>query len=548
MGFIFNISLSVLNHLGRNLYRNFITVLGEAISNSWDADASNVWIEIDRNARSMLIIDDGFGMSAEDFQTKFLKIGYSKRKDGQCKTPNGRPYIGRKGIGKLALLSCAQKIHIATKALDSDIVGGQIDNSGLDKAIKDDISSNEYILNSPDRIVIEKLSNSSSGTSIYFEDLNDSVINSIEYLRRIIALNFRFTLIDKSFTIFLNGNAVTIDELDQLANDTQFVWQINQPYDEYLSSKISPAINQNVKEYISKTSTLNIAGFIASTIKPSQLKIKGANEKVTLDLFVNGRLREKDLLKHVHTTRVVESYLYGQIHYNELDYSVDAFTSSREGIKNNDPLFSSFLKEIEIIVRDIIDEWDELRRKHGDDGDSDNTAITPKIRKAKELFHATAKEMLPDKPSQKVESWISRLGNEAQFNIPSYTECFIAENLLREYIRDNSIPLSKEANDYVATYKRKEQDSKNIANIAFDIRLSGEDLHYLNMDDLANLVDKPKNPTKDLGIARDAKVYKPVRDAIAHTALITDNAKRQLSIVFENIKARLKSLLNENKP
>lgn len=32
--FQFDISLSVLNHLGRNLYRNFITVLGEAISNA----------------------------------------------------------------------------------------------------------------------------------------------------------------------------------------------------------------------------------------------------------------------------------------------------------------------------------------------------------------------------------------------------------------------------------------------------------------------------------------------------------------------------------
>ena len=46
--FRFEISLSVLNHLGRNLYRNFITVLGEAISNAWDADAKNVWIDIDR--------------------------------------------------------------------------------------------------------------------------------------------------------------------------------------------------------------------------------------------------------------------------------------------------------------------------------------------------------------------------------------------------------------------------------------------------------------------------------------------------------------------
>jgi len=47
--FKFEISLSVLNHLGRNLYRNFITVLGEAISNAWDADANNVWIDIDRD-------------------------------------------------------------------------------------------------------------------------------------------------------------------------------------------------------------------------------------------------------------------------------------------------------------------------------------------------------------------------------------------------------------------------------------------------------------------------------------------------------------------
>ena len=55
------ISLSVLNHLGRNLYRNFITVLGEAISNSWDADAKNVWIDIDRENSMFSIMDDGLG-------------------------------------------------------------------------------------------------------------------------------------------------------------------------------------------------------------------------------------------------------------------------------------------------------------------------------------------------------------------------------------------------------------------------------------------------------------------------------------------------------
>ena len=75
--FTFAISLSILNHLGRNLYRSFVTVLGEAISNSWDANAENVNIYVDREKNSFIIKDDGIGMSRDDFQNKFLKIGYS---------------------------------------------------------------------------------------------------------------------------------------------------------------------------------------------------------------------------------------------------------------------------------------------------------------------------------------------------------------------------------------------------------------------------------------------------------------------------------------
>ena len=133
--FTFEISLSVLDHLGRNLYRSFITVLGEAISNAWDADAKNVWIYVEKDKNSLVIKDDGDGMTRSDFQNRFLKIGYSKRKTGVNVSKTGRPYIGRKGIGKLALLSCADKITVISKTIDKDYVGGTIDNSGLDKAI-----------------------------------------------------------------------------------------------------------------------------------------------------------------------------------------------------------------------------------------------------------------------------------------------------------------------------------------------------------------------------------------------------------------------------
>lgn len=146
--FQFAISLSVLNHLGRNLYRNFVTVLGEAISNSWDADAENVWIDIDRKNDRFIISDDGRGMTADDFQNRFLKIGYSKRKEGGQKSDGGRPFIGAKGIGKLALLSCAKRVSIFTKTADTEYVGGIIDNAGLDRAITNDLIPEDYPLES----------------------------------------------------------------------------------------------------------------------------------------------------------------------------------------------------------------------------------------------------------------------------------------------------------------------------------------------------------------------------------------------------------------
>jgi hypothetical protein len=67
------------------------------------------------------------------------------------------------------------------------------------------------------------------------------------------------------------------------------------------------------------------------------------------------------------------------------------------------------------------------------------------------------------------------------------------------------------------------------------------------MNELANLVDKAKNPLKEACLARDANEYKPIRDAVAHTALLTDAAKDKLAVVRENIKGRVKTLLSKPK-
>lgn len=542
--FIFEISLSVLNHLGRNLYRSFITILGEAISNSWDADANNVWLYIDRDKNNFFIKDDGDGMTNSDFQEKFLKIGYSKRKDGKLKSKKGRPFIGRKGIGKLALLSCAEKITVISKTKETDYIGGMIDNSDLDDAIKKDLTPEKYPLSDWNISEFDDILNKhKKGTVLRFENLKEGIKNSLPYLKKAIALNFKFSLIDENFNIFVNDEKITYEHLSELAYKTQFLWNINDLKDPYLSSL------SNVKQSRTFEVDDRVSGFIASVIKPRDLKVINVDERVAIDLYVNGRLREKDLLKHIPTSRIVENYLYGQIHFNDLDdKEFDRFTSSREGIVADDPKFKELLDILsKKIISVIIEEWDIWRLKGKETGDSDNLRILPKDRKAKELYNVISDEyILPNESvnKKKVDIWVSDLEDDASYNLSSYAECFISENLIRKYIQEKNLPFTKSIKAEITNLLDKEKVSKKKGNINIDIRRANSKLSYLSMDNLAIVADKPKDINKDASLLRDAKEYKPIRDAVAHTALLTDIAKIKLSSVYENIKGRIRTLLS----
>lgn len=544
-----------MDHLGRNLYRSFSTVLGEAISNSWDADAENVWIQVDRGRGSFFIKDDGVGMSADDFQNKFLKIGYSKRKEGKTKSLGGRPYIGRKGIGKLALLSCAKKIAVISKVSGNEYIGGVIDNSALDEAITSDLEPEEYPLEKVDMSIFSKLTKGhEKGTIIYFEEMKEGIKNSLEYLRKLIALYFRFSLVDDSFKIFVDGKRITLGDLKDLAEDTEFLWNINDLDDPYVKKsltykKTNPRRDTNLLEPSKSIKmTRDINGFIASVRMPRNLKIMGTEEKVGVDLFVNGRLREKDILRHIPTARIVESYLYGQIHFNSLDDEVDRFSTSREGVIPEDEKFAGLLEELRKVLNDtVFPDWDNWRRKHHKTGDSDNPTIPQKERKAEELFNEVSKDYeISDtkhpRKKKKVDEWVNGLAEDARYNFPSYAECFISENLVRRHIEEKKINLSREAKSEVIKMKKKEKTNKERGNVSIPIRKTPVNTSYLAMDDLANLVDK-RDPIKEACLARDANEYKPIRDAIAHTALLTDEAKTRLTTVSDNIKERIRTLL-----
>ncbi len=543
--FRFAISLSVLNHLGRNLYRNFITILGEAISNSWDADAKNVWINIDRENSIFSIKDDGTGMSSDDFQSKFLKIGYSKRSDGKTKTARNRPYIGAKGIGKLALLSCAKRISIFSKTSGAAYIGGVIDNSGLDEAITNDLVPEEYPLEDLNFDLIAELAKEhNQGTIIVFEDTKDQLRNSIDYLKKLLAMSFRFTLFDEEFSIFVNSDKVTVADLQDVMNTTEFLWRINAYMDDYVNGL------SNLKcESLELTAPLNIKGFLATVEKPRHLKITGSRERATIDLFVNGRLREKNVLKHIPTQRIIESYIYGQIHFDNMDQDGrDPFTSSREGIVENDKYFQSILDYLKRdALPEIMDKWDELRLERGNDGDEENTRKSKKERKARSLYSAAKDEYEPDDDApakDDVDHWLNDLREDAVFNLSSYADCFLSENLVRKYIKEHKIKLTKNAPAKIKTWKNQETRNKSKANISFDIRQGNDELIYLDMDLLALTAEGSKAGGAQ-SLWTDAVAYKPVRNIVGHTGLLTENAKSHLILCRENIKARVRKLISK---
>ncbi len=558
----FDISLTVLNHLGRNLYRSFATILGEAVSNAWDAEAENVHIIYDPEKRYMCIVDDGFGMNRDDLQKKFLNIGYSKRDELGLLSPNKkRHYIGRKGIGKMALLSCAEQVVILSKTAGGEWSGVVLDNNEIDQEIKKGSGVANYELKDADLTAYKELCVGEKGTVICFNGLKEERSHTEEFLKKVIALYFRFSLIDPEFKIFLNDSEVTINALSGLAENTQFVWNINgYDSDPYLGM-IKPAC----EAIALATDSEEIHGFIASVKKPTNRNIFGAKERIGVDLFVNGRMREVDILKHSPSSQVPEEYLYGQIHIDSLDDNseVDRFTSSREGVQVDDLIYKKYLGEIKSLVLKIMDQWDALRDEYGGDGDPDNIKReSSKIKKAKSLYREVAKDYVSESgDGGGSDKFIKHLANDAAFNSSSYVQCFISENLLRRHIDDNGSaptactnpnPSGKTCNDrydsktgvinlceYCKGQRGKQglSQQKSEAGTSIQIR-SAEDnlLMYLDYIDLANIINNK--------ILRDEdKPYRPLRNSVMHTSRLTEEAKTKLTSVFDNVVATVKRLV-----
>ena len=365
------INLNVLNHLGINLYSNVPAVLSEVVANSWDADATKVDIQIENN--KIVITDDGDGMTLKDINDKYLMVGYERRKGKEdALTPKGRSVMGRKGIGKLSLFSIANIVRVET-------VKGE-ERNGFEmsvKAIEDHINQKKQTPYEPNSLSEDNLTLDQKGTRIVLTEVKKRVYQTPAALQKRLARRFSVVGTD-DFNVKINGKTVTVQDRDYF-HKIQYLWHFGDGSEEYVelckrrrSHKLENEEQRDgnieiVGEDDFEDCGYPVKGWIGTVVEPKDLKDKDGDNLNKIVIMVRGKLAQEDILEDFPESRLYTKYLIGEIHadFLDLDGKQDIATSNRQEIIKNNLRYNALQKWVDGELKNIRDQWTELRHKDG---------------------------------------------------------------------------------------------------------------------------------------------------------------------------------------
>ncbi len=355
------ISLSVLDHLGRGLYSNVPAVLSEVVANAWDADAENVDISINSDDKTIVITDDGFGMTLDDINRRFLNIGYQKRADVDyaVATPRGRKPMGRKGIGKLSAFAIANTVEVFTIRGD-DRNAFRMDYNDIQTQIETAPNSPYHPTGlPPEQISIEK------GTRIALSNLRNLRMPSVSVLRRRLARKFTILGSD-NFYVSINGDRISAKDREY-QRQIEYVWYFGG------DANVVSARFPNAKHMTSEDCAFGdqnqyaISGWIG-TIKSTK---EIPQDTIGIAIFARGKVVHDNLLENLQKGGMWTKYVVGEIDAEFMDddsTKEDIITSDRQSLKEDDPRFE-LLKAFLLngVIARITTNWQRLRIDSGSD-------------------------------------------------------------------------------------------------------------------------------------------------------------------------------------
>lgn len=337
MQYKMKISLNVIEHLGINLYSNLPAVLSEIVANSWDADASEVKMDID-DTNKIVIADNGFGMNKEDINQKFLYVGYKKRDDGFTHTPTKeRKVMGRKGIGKLSLFSIANKITIISKKDGEEVNAFVMNVEDIKKTASQERDYEPMPLNN-DELPIQIQNN---GTIIILEELKRERIQHYN-IRTNLARRFSIIGSECDFKIIVNGKEIGIEERNYFKK-LDYIWYFGENSKKLLDLCDKDIKSEKLDGFINER--YQISGWIGNAKESGLLQDKKENLN-KISILVRGKLAQEDILSEFGLGGLYTKFLIGEISADFLDDDnfEDIATSNRQRLKEDDPRYIDLKK------------------------------------------------------------------------------------------------------------------------------------------------------------------------------------------------------------
>ena len=403
------IDINVLNHLGINLYSNVPAVLAEVIANAWDADATEVKINWsgDNQEDFITIEDNGAGLSENEINNQFLRVGYQRRKIQGERTPQGRLPMGRKGIGKLSLFSIANIIEVHTS-------NGKEENAFSMNL--DDIKRKQNSANKSDNtyeplpIEFDAIS-SSSGTKIIIKNFNKKITRATTrgLIHRVAR---RFTVGSKDFNIYFGKIKIEAKHRGYY-DKMQFVWIYGNEFskNDFIKLKNCEQRENVVEKDHEKLGKILVTGWLGTVEYPRHLKNENSDKNESSDknnnsenlnriaIYIRGKMAQENMLRDLSESSVYISYIAGEINVDWMDDDKedDMATTDRQGLVEDDERYLMLKKFIKKEVRYIDARWKELRSESF----VEKIDIPEVLEWLNEMRESTRK---------KAKKWIGRLG------------------------------------------------------------------------------------------------------------------------------------------
>ena len=520
-----SIDLNVLNHLGLKLYSNVPAVLSEVVANSWDADAENVDIEI--KSDQIIITDDGHGMTEVDINEKYLTVGYERRKREAKQTPRyERPVMGRKGIGKLSLFSIAGIAEIQTLK-DGKKNGFVMSAQGIENQISKQDGSTYY----PDPLPDDKFTLDKDGTRIVLTELKKRVSQAPTALRKRLARRFSIIGTEYNFTVRINENPVEITDRDYF-HKLQHLWYYGREGKRYTafcnSEKLEYEEKREGKIEVESEGDIGavgyqVAGWIGTAVGSGDLK-DGEDNLNKIVIMVRGKLAQEDILEDFPEGGLYTKYLIGEIHadFLDLDGQEDIATSNRQEIIKDDPRYQALRNWIKDELRNIKNQWTDLRTKEGE----------------KEARQIPA-----------IDEWVKGLGKDKQKQAKSMLgkigQLTLEENERTELYRHSVLAFEKlRYKDYLSALDNVSPENiQEFAKVFADLDDIEASLYYQIVRERLQVIDALREQNKDNVLEKVVQehLYKhlwlldPSWDRATETPLMEQNVR----IEFNKLDAKL---------